>query len=81
MGKVTAMAALMDYSEARISAVRSFAGITDDVILDEEHAIAQYGDTAITKQALQAYLSEQLDAADSTEELHVTLKLISEVER
>lgn len=81
MGKVTAMAALMDCSEARISAVRRFSGITGDVILDEELAIAQYGDTAITKQALQAYLREQLDAADSTDELHATLKLISEIEK
>jgi len=32
-------------------------------------------------QALQAYLSEQLAVADGTEELHATLKLISEAER
>ncbi len=48
VGKVTAIAALMDCIEARISTVRNFAGITGLVILNEEHVIAQYGDTKIT---------------------------------
>ena len=39
MGKVTAMAALMDCSEERIQAIRAFAGITHDVFLTDDAAL------------------------------------------
>ncbi|MEX0318430.1 MULTISPECIES: acyl-homoserine-lactone synthase [unclassified Ruegeria] len=39
MGKVNALAALLDCSEERINRVREFAGITHDVFLDENEAL------------------------------------------
>ncbi len=39
MGKVTAMAALMDCSEERIRGIREFAGIEHDVFLTDEEAM------------------------------------------
>lgn len=39
MGKVTAMAALMDCSEERIQRIRDFAGIRHDVVLTEDEAM------------------------------------------
>ena len=42
MGKVTAMAALMDCSDERIRAIREFAGISHDVFLSEEAALALF---------------------------------------
>lgn len=39
MGKVTAMAALMDCSEERIAGIRAFAGIDHDVFLTEDAAL------------------------------------------
>lgn len=81
MGKVTAMAALMDCSEERIAKVREFAGIKGDVILTEDHAIALYGDQKLSDDTLQRYLSEQLQDADDLENLHATLKIIAELEK
>jgi acyl homoserine lactone synthase len=40
MGKVPAMAALLDCTEERIARVRRFAGITGNVFLDDEAALA-----------------------------------------
>ena len=40
MGKVTAIAALMDCSERRIASIRDYAGITGDVFLTEEESRA-----------------------------------------
>lgn len=49
MGKVTAMAALMDCSQERIDRVKDFAGLTGDVFLPEDEAIARFGDTETTE--------------------------------
>lgn len=38
MGKVSAMAALLDCSDERINRLRAFAGITDDVFVSDERA-------------------------------------------
>ncbi|PWE30599.1 autoinducer synthase [Maritimibacter sp. 55A14] len=40
MGKVTALAALMDCSEERIARIRAFSGIHHDVFLPEDHVEA-----------------------------------------
>lgn len=87
MGKVTAMAALMDCSEQRISAVRTFAGIEGDIILDEEAALARYGDENASNiegpsnEELRAYMSEQLQAADNITDLRAALQIIAELEK
>lgn len=85
MGKVTAMAALMDCSEERISAVRKFAGIEGNIILDEETALARFGEEAKPKSfemhELQTYLKEHLQSAETLSDLSATLKLIAELEK
>jgi acyl homoserine lactone synthase len=40
MGKVSAMAALLDCTEERIARVRAFAGLTGEVLLDDDAALA-----------------------------------------
>ncbi|TDK49816.1 acyl-homoserine-lactone synthase [Antarcticimicrobium luteum] len=51
MGKVTAMAALMDCSDARIDAIRAFAGIDHDVFLSEDEALALFNRNRKQKEA------------------------------
>ncbi|WP_372572953.1 acyl-homoserine-lactone synthase [Ruegeria jejuensis] len=46
MGKVPALAALLDCSEERINRVREFSGINHDVFIDEEAALSRFGTTA-----------------------------------
>ncbi|MEY8842695.1 acyl-homoserine-lactone synthase, partial [Cribrihabitans sp. XS_ASV171] len=46
MGKVTAMAALMDCSDERISSIRDYAGIEHDVFLSEDEALKLFAWTA-----------------------------------
>lgn len=48
MGKVTAMAALMDCSDTRISSVREFSGITHDVFATEEDALQRFDQRTLT---------------------------------
>ncbi|MGB7317887.1 MAG: acyl-homoserine-lactone synthase [Planktotalea sp.] len=86
MGKVTAMAALMDCSETRINAVRDFANIQGDVFLDEDEAIQRFGDANSKAsnpnavRALQDYVHEQLQVASNTSELRAALHLLAELE-
>lgn len=86
MGKVTAMAALMDCSEERIAAVRGFAGIEGDVFLSEEEAIARFGDANAQAQspkaldALRTYMREQLESAQNPHELRAALRMLAELE-
>ena len=42
MGKVHALAALLDCTEERIAGLREFAGIHNDVFMDEEEALALF---------------------------------------
>lgn len=87
MGKVTAMAALMDCSEERISDVRGFAGIEGDVFLSEEEAIAKFGDANAKPQSakaldeLRTYMREQLENAKNPNELRAALRMLSELEK
>jgi N-acyl-L-homoserine lactone synthetase len=87
MGKVTAMAALMDCSEERIAAVRGFAGIEGNIILSEEAALAQFGDerdhlpqSDEAKSTLHTYMNELLLSADSESELRATLQMLAALE-
>ncbi|KAA0920744.1 GNAT family N-acetyltransferase [Aquicoccus porphyridii] len=75
MGKVTAMAALMDCSEERVARLRDFSGITHDVFTPENIVRAAF-DAARSKptthdhlpSALRSYLDEQIAAAVSADE-------------
>lgn len=75
MGKVTAMAALMDCSEERVARIREFSSITHDVFTPEDVVRAAF--EAAHKpdthdhlpQALKSYLDEQIASAGSADEL------------
>ncbi len=88
MGKVSALAALLDCSEERISGVREFAGIEGDVFIEEEKALEMF---AAKKKAtelspanrdhqpltdLEKYFVEQMHAAKTESERQDVLKLI-----
>ncbi|MCL6283133.1 autoinducer synthase [Ruegeria sp. 2012CJ41-6] len=92
MGKVPALAALLDCSEDRISRVRDFSGINHDVFIDEEAALSKFGaktpevekvfaPTAANKDdlprsQLENYLFEQLDEAINESERQAALRLM-----
>ena len=84
MGKVTAMAGLLDCSIERTERLRERSDMRGDVFLDEKTAIVRFGDNSkkdlAASDAIRTYLSEQLQSADTLDELHATLKLISEIE-
>lgn len=90
MGKVTAMAALMDCSQERITKVRDFAGIKGNIIMPDDLALTQFGDcetepknlapadTANSADALAKYCAEQIAAAEGDpEEMSAALKLLA----
>ena len=85
MGKVTAMAGLLDCSIERTERLRERSDMRGDVFLDEKTAIVRFGDNSkkdlAASDAIRTYLSEQLQSADTLDELHATLKLISEIEK
>lgn len=87
MGKVSALAALLDCSDERIAGVRDFAGIHHDVFLDEEKALAMFEakKTANSNPAnrdhkpltdLEKYFVEQMNAAKTEAERQDVLRLI-----
>lgn len=75
MGKVTAMAALMDCSEERVARIREFSGITHDVFTPEHvvRAVFEAAHAPATHdhlpEALKSYLDEQIAAAGTADEL------------
>lgn len=85
MGKVSALAALLDCTDERISKVRAFAGIEGDVMLDEDEAVAKIEALAKTPPAtqmsdpkeLQAYCDEQIAMAKTASEREAALALRS----
>ncbi|WP_170428087.1 acyl-homoserine-lactone synthase [Ruegeria arenilitoris] len=86
MGKVVAMAALMDCSEERISGIRDYAGIEHDVFLTEDQALELFERSKANASAanydhqplsqLEKYFVEQMNAATSKDEVASVLKLI-----
>jgi len=86
MGKVVAMAALMDCSDERISGIRDYAGIDHDVFLTDEQALELYqGAKAKPEVAnldhqplsqLEKYFVEQMNSATTKAEVTSVLKLI-----
>ena len=85
MGKVTAMAGLLDCSEERVNRLRERSDIRGDVFLKESAAIEQHGDhkylPSPSKADMSKYMSEQLQAAENTTDLKATLKLIAELHK
>ena len=88
MGKVRAMAALMDCSDKRIAGIRAFAGIKHDVFASEEAVLLQFNPQvaprAVANPAkqvgdLHAYFAEQLQAADSQTEMDAVHRLMNEI--
>lgn len=96
MGKVTAMAALLDCSMERRNRLRDFANITGDVFLPEDQAIARFSDAARPSApavapcaarvadntlTLRTYCAEQLRDASGPNEIRAALRLITEIEQ
>ncbi|WP_171099771.1 acyl-homoserine-lactone synthase [Ruegeria sp. HKCCD7255] len=85
MGKVVAMAAMMDCSEERIAGIRAYAGIEHDVFLSEDAALALFARSKSLAPAnqdhkpltdLERYFVEQISASTTEDERMATLKLI-----
>ncbi|MCE8516975.1 autoinducer synthase [Ruegeria pomeroyi] len=83
MGKVPALAALLDTGEERVERVRQFAGIAHDVFLSDDEALALFNRThagadedAASATPLERYLKEQIQAAVGEEELKAVQSLI-----
>ncbi|WP_170358734.1 acyl-homoserine-lactone synthase [Ruegeria arenilitoris] len=90
MGKVVAMAALMDCSDERIQSIREYSSIDYDVFLTDDQALelfnsgqqaklAQAGAANLDHQPLtdlEKYFVEQMHAATTKEEVQAVLKLI-----
>lgn len=85
MGKVVAMAAMMDCSDERITGIRNYAGIEHDVFLTDEQALARFARSKTETPAnvdhqplteLEKYFVEQMNSARTKEEVNDVLKLI-----
>jgi acyl homoserine lactone synthase len=92
MGKVTAMAALMDCSDTRIASIREFSGIEHDVMATDDTALDRYkqhrdqvrrtpepclANEAVSARAdLKEYLTQQLEAAQTPMEHDAALRLM-----
>ncbi|MAU53804.1 MAG: autoinducer synthase [Roseovarius sp.] len=78
MGKVPALAALLDCTDERIARIRKFSGIEGDVFLSEEEALCLLARRAVrapAKSALEIYCDEQVAAATTTQERVAALRL------
>ncbi|MET4102022.1 N-acyl-L-homoserine lactone synthetase [Roseovarius sp. MBR-78] len=77
MGKVEAMAALLDCSDERINRIRAFAGIEGDVFLAEAEALALASRRTRkpAKSDLEIYCDEQIAAAATVTEKLAALRL------
>ncbi|MCX8953225.1 autoinducer synthase [Ruegeria sp. NA] len=87
MGKVSALAALLDCTDERISGLREFAGIHENVFMDDEEALALFAAKKAATQSpanqdhkpltdLEKYFVEQMSAASNEAERQDVLKLI-----
>ncbi len=87
MGKVVAMAALMDCSDERIAHIREYAGIDHDVFLTEEEALKLHAKSKLNSAGpanrdhkpltgLENYFVEQMSAAKTERERQDVLRLI-----
>ncbi|SFH32121.1 N-acyl-L-homoserine lactone synthetase [Palleronia marisminoris] len=85
MGKVPAMAALLDCTPERIARVREFSGIDHDVFANESQA-RRFSDAAPVAKAekatdaqMQSYLEEQLAEADTARDRAAALRTWNEL--
>ncbi|WP_420586761.1 acyl-homoserine-lactone synthase [Ruegeria sp.] len=87
MGKVPALAALLDCTEERISGLREFANIQEDVFLEDDAALELFEAKKAAQQSpanqdhqplssLEKYFVEQMSAARNEAERQAVLKLI-----
>lgn len=89
MGKVTAMAALMDCSDERIASIREFSGINHDVFATEQECLDRIAEREQAKKRktprrrdsgeLRDYFVQQLRDADNDEEVAAVQRLIQAV--
>lgn len=78
MGKVQALAALLDCSDDRIARIRAHAGIEGDVFLSEEQALELFARKTARRPAktpLEIYCDEQIAAATNSHERVAALRL------
>lgn len=83
MGKVPALAALLDCTDERIERVRNFANIHHDVFIDEDEvtAASNFGSieetslTHVAEEDLEKYCAEQISAASNEHERRAALAL------
>lgn len=87
MGKVSALAALLDCTDERIDAIRDFAGIKTDVFLEDDKALELFNSKKQVAQnpanrdhkpltELEKYFVEQMNAARTEAERQDVLRLI-----
>ncbi len=87
MGKVSALAALLDCTDERIDAIRDFSGIKTDVFLEEDKALELFNSKKLVDQnpanrdhkpltELEKYFVEQMNAARTEAERQDVLRLI-----
>ena len=83
MGKVPAMAALLDCSDERIGRVRNFAGIDHDVFATPEQIEAlkdkRVPERALSADEIVAYLREQMRGAETEKDRDATMALMVEL--
>ena len=83
MGKVPAMAALLDVTPERVAAIRAFSGITHDVFLTEAEGRALFDrahpPAPAARPGLIGYLMDQLEAAETEQERDRALALLHQL--
>jgi acyl homoserine lactone synthase len=82
MGKVPALAALLDCTEERINRIRDFGGVEGDVFISDEAALAlpAIARAAAPKTPLEQYCDEQIASATSEKERVAALRLKAALE-
>lgn len=82
MGKVPALAALLDCTEERINRIRAFGGVEGDVFISDEAALAlpAIARIAAPKTPLEQYCDEQITSATSEKERVAALRLKAALE-
>ena len=72
MGKVPAMAALLDCTPERVGSMRAYAGIDYDVFLTDEEARVRFDSRAAARRdnGLHAYCLEQIGCAQTEDEIN-----------
>lgn len=82
MGKVPALAALLDCTDERIDRIRAFGGVEGDVFISDDAALALPAIAAheTPKSPLEQYCEEQISAATSEKERLAALRLKAALE-